>query len=60
MTDGWAGIAADGDGWRRVTPWENRHSIALMDAHDSDEATHVGYFNGAEWEDIEPKEALYD
>jgi hypothetical protein len=57
IEDGWAGVVADGQGWRAVTSWENRHSIALMDAHYSDEATHVGYFNGRSWEDVEPIDA---
>lgn len=56
LSDGWAAIVSDGHGgWRRVTPWENRHFLALVDGRDTDgDATHVGYFNGAEWEDVEP------
>jgi hypothetical protein len=56
MVDGWYGIVRDGDSWRPVTPCENRHAIALADAIDSEEATHVGYWTGEVWENIEALE----
>lgn len=54
MHDGWYGIVVDGEGWRPVTDWWGRHWEGQIEARDSDEATHVGYFNGADWEDVEP------
>jgi endonuclease YncB( thermonuclease family) len=51
---GWCGLVKDGDKWRAITSPENRHSIALADALGTDEATHVGYWNGDQWEEVEP------
>lgn len=53
---GWYALTRSGEDWNPVSTGENRHSIALADAIDA-EATHVGYWNGNEWEDVEPVES---
>lgn len=52
---GWASIKRVNGEWEAVTEAENRRVIAEMDAADYDQgATHVGYWNGVTWEDVEP------
>jgi hypothetical protein len=58
MEPGWYGINLSEAGWEPVTSCENRHSIALTDAYDAD-ASHVGYWTGAAWEDVEEVASLY-
>ena len=50
---GWYAInPVDGD-WCVASPVSGRSSLARLEARDCT-ASHIGYWNGVGWEDIEP------
>jgi hypothetical protein len=50
---GWYGLQSDGVGWMPVTPGDMANTLLLPTAV-SLGATHVGYWSGRSWEQIQP------
>lgn len=53
LKKGWYALVLRDGNWDPQSGAENRASIAQMDAHDYG-ASHFGYWNGQEWEDVTP------
>ena len=49
---GYYGLVAIGDDWQPVTETERKHRLRLPAARDAG-ATHVGYWNGKSWRDVD-------
>lgn len=54
LETGWYAVSLLNGKWQALAGANGRHCYANMDSHDFD-SSHVGYWNGLEWEDINPR-----
>lgn len=57
LLNGWYGLIRIGDGWKPVTSSDKSHTLILPDAISAG-ATHAGYWDGRDWQDVEAVERI--